>query len=97
MVFSGSTGKIFGPRGAQIAAIRNASRCKDIQLPPPRTTDQPRRPNPRAEVALVLVGTARQISKAKILIQQVVDEWVCLSFSLPLSLARSLAYSSLVG
>lgn len=77
-VYAGSTGKIIGAKGAKITEIRNTTGIKEINMPK-KDEDAPR-PRARDLVDISLKGTALTISKAKVMIQAVVDEWVCIFF-----------------
>lgn len=79
-VFAGCTGKLIGPKGSKINELKKASGCKDIKMP--EKDESADRPKARSPVSITLIGTARQIAKARKLVQEVVDEWVCLSFLL---------------
>lgn len=76
-VFAGCTGKLIGPKGTKINELKKASGCKDIKMP--EKDDSAERPKARSLVSITLIGTARQNSKARKLVQKVVDEWVHLS------------------
>jgi len=73
-VFSGSTGKIIGPKGSKIQEIKAASAVTDIKMP--AKNEDGSRPKARELVTITIIGKPRAIAKAKKLIQEVVDEWV---------------------
>ncbi|KAK2624576.1 hypothetical protein QTJ16_005769 [Diplocarpon rosae] len=72
-IFSGSSGTIIGTKGAKIQELKSLSGVKDIRMPK-KEEDAPR-PRARDIVKITLIGTGRAISKAKVLIEAVVDEW----------------------
>jgi hypothetical protein len=105
-VFAGCSGKIIGPKGAKIQELKRLSGVKDIKMPA-KDEDAPR-PRARDPAEITLIGKVRAIAKAKVLIQEIVDEWVCPNhflsslFLLPLSMAhplyhRFLSLSTLFG
>jgi hypothetical protein len=75
-VFSGATGKIIGPKGAKIQEIKRNANVKDIKMP--AKNEDGTRPKAREPVDITIIGKPRAITKARELIQEVVDEWVCL-------------------
>ena len=72
---AGCSGAIIGPKGAKISEIKKTSGVKDIKMPE-KSDDPSTRPRARDLVQLTIIGKARAISKAKEMIQVVVDEWV---------------------
>jgi hypothetical protein len=74
-VYSGSTGKIIGSKGAKIQEIRKASNVKDIKMP--AKNEDGTRPKARELVEITIIGKPRAIAKARELIQEVVNKWVC--------------------
>jgi hypothetical protein len=74
-VFAGATGKIIGPKGSKIQEIKSASNVKDIKMPTRQEGFD--RPRARDLVEITILGKPRAIRKAMELIQEVVDEWVC--------------------
>lgn len=77
-VFAGCTGKIIGTQGAKIKEIKAATHVAEINMP--AKVEGPDRPRGRAFVDVGLKGTLTQINAAKVMIQEVMDEWVSFSF-----------------
>ncbi|KAK6580078.1 hypothetical protein PZA11_007100 [Diplocarpon coronariae] len=72
-IYSGSSGTIIGPKGSKIQELKSRSGVKDIRMPK-KDEDAPRL-RARDTVKITLIGTGRAISRARDLIQAIVDEW----------------------